>query len=158
MYPVSVPYIWGEMPQTGQSNPRHRAKLAVPMFHVTDMEASLRFYVDGLGFALTNGWRPEGRLRWCWLELDTVAIMLQQYWRNGGPGGAPEGPLSQGASICVFCEDACAIYRDLVARGIEATRPIVGNGLWVTSVTDPDGYRLDFESPTHDPEETVFDG
>ena len=24
----------------------------------------------------------------------------------------------------------------------------VGNGLWVVPVTDPDGYRMEFESPT----------
>jgi hypothetical protein len=34
----------------------------------------------------------------------------------------------------------------------------VGNGLWVTSVKDPDGYLLDFESPTDTPEETVYSG
>lgn len=32
----------------------------------------------------------------------------------------------------------------------------MGNGLWVTSVQDPDGYRLDFESPTDVAEETVY--
>jgi len=55
-----------------------------------------------------------------------------------------------------MCTDALAIYRDLVSRGIPAARPFVGNGLWVTSITDPDGYRLDFESPTEAPEETVY--
>ena len=152
-----MPYSRGEPTTTGQAGPRHAASLAVPFFNVTDIEASLRFYVEGLGFVVTNSWDPEGRIRWCWLELDKVALMLQEYWRDGRPAGAPEGPLSQGVSICVFCEDARAIYRDLKSRGIAATRPFVGNGLWVTSVTDPDGYRLDFESPTQDPEETLLE-
>jgi hypothetical protein len=30
--------------------------------------------------------------------------------------------------------------------------------MWVTSLTDPDGYRLDFESRTDVPEETVYSG
>lgn len=149
-------YNWGQAPTIGQPNPRHAASLAVPFFNVTNIEASLRFYIEGLGFVLTNQWSPEGRIRWCWLELDNVALMLQEYWRDGRPAGAPQGPLSQGVSICIFCQDAIAIYRDLKSRGIHATRPFVGNGLWVTSVTDPDGYRLDFESPTQDPEETVL--
>lgn len=34
-------------------------KQAVPFFMVTDIEASLRFYIDGLGFAVINEWRPE---------------------------------------------------------------------------------------------------
>ena len=29
--------------------------------------------------------------------------------------------------------------------------------MWVTILTDPDGYKLDFESPTDIPEETIYD-
>lgn len=65
-------------------------KQAVPFFNVTNIEASLRFYIDGLGFKLTNKWMPERCIRWCWLELGEVAIMLQEYWRDGKPGGAPK--------------------------------------------------------------------
>ena len=130
-------------------------KQAVPFFNVTDIEASLRFYVDGLGCVVTNRWVPEGRVRWCWLRLGDAALMLQEYWRDGRQAGAPDGPLGQGVSICFMCADATAIYRDLIARGIAAQRPFVGNGLWVTSVSDPDGYRLDFESPTDLPEGTI---
>ena len=151
-----MPYTFGEPPTTGETPARHSVSLAVPFFGVTDIEASLRFYVDGLGFVLTNHWSPEGRIRWCWIELDKVAFMLQEYVRDGHHAGAPPGPLGQGVSICIFCEDARAIYRDFKSRGIPATLPFVGNGLWVTTVTDPDGYRLDFESPTHEPEETVY--
>jgi lactoylglutathione lyase len=136
-------------------------KQAVPFFMVTDIEASLRFYVDGLGFVVTNEWRPEkagGRVQWCWLQLGAAALMLQEYWRDGRPAGAAEGPLGQGVSVCFMCADALAIYHDLIARGVSARRPFVGNGLWVTSVRDPDGYHLDFESPTSVPEETVYSG
>jgi hypothetical protein len=34
--------------------------------------------------------------------------------------------------------------------------PFVGNRLWVTQLVDPDGYKLDFESPTDVPEETIY--
>jgi hypothetical protein len=55
-----------------------------------------------------------------------------------------------------MCTDAIALYHDFIARGVAVKRPFVGNGLWVTSVRDPNGYRLDFESPTDVPEETVY--
>jgi hypothetical protein len=55
-----------------------------------------------------------------------------------------------------MCSDALAIYREARARGIEARRPFVGNRLWVTSMTDPDGYQIDFESPTDAPEESEY--
>jgi lactoylglutathione lyase len=131
-------------------------KQAVPFFNVTDIEASLRFYVDGLGFKITHDWTPEGRIRWCWLALGDAAVMLQEYWKDGRPGGAPAGPLGQGVSICFMCADAIAIYHEAIGRRLKASRPFVGNNLWVTSLSDPDGYRLDFESPTDVPEDTVY--
>lgn len=136
-------------------------KQAVPFFMVTDIEASLRFYVDGLGFSITREWRPEsagGRIQWCWLELGDAALMLQEYRKDGRTDGAREGKLGHGVSICLMCVDAIAIYRDAVTRGVAAKRPFVGNGLWVASMRYPDGYRLDFESPTDVPEETVYSG
>ena len=36
--------------------------------------------------------------------------------------------------------------------------PFVGNAVWVTPLSDPDGYRIEFESPTDVPEETVYSG
>jgi len=129
---------------------------AVPLFGITDIDASLRFYVEGLGFTMTRQWAPDGRTRWCRLELGAAAVMLQEYWKDGRPGGGPAGPLGQGVSICFMCADAIAIYHETIRRGLAPARPFVGNHLWVTSLTDPDGYRLDFESPTHVPEGTVY--
>jgi hypothetical protein len=82
--------------------------------------------------------------------------MLQEFWKNGKPGGGPAGPLGQGVSICFMCADAIAIYHGAVTRGLTPDRPYVGNGLWVTALVDPDGYRIDFESPTDVPEDTVY--
>jgi hypothetical protein len=28
--------------------------------------------------------------------------------------------------------------------------------MWVTALADPDGYRIEFESPTDEPEDTEF--
>jgi catechol 2,3-dioxygenase-like lactoylglutathione lyase family enzyme len=133
-------------------------KQAVPFFHVASMEASVRFYVEGLGFEMTRRWVHEGKLRWCWLQHGGAALMLQEFWKDGHHQGAPEGKLGLGVAICFSCADALAIYREVTARGIEASRPFVGNGLWVTTLYDPDGYRLEFQSPTGVPEETVLAG
>jgi lactoylglutathione lyase len=91
-------------------------KQAIPFFMVTDIEASLRFYVESLGFAITNEWRPaqaSGRIQWCRLQPGDAAVMLQEYARDGIPGGAPEGPLGQGVSVCFMCADAIAITMKL---------------------------------------------
>jgi len=133
-------------------------KQVVPFLRVTDIEVSLHFYLEGLGFVLANKWTPDGRVHWCWLRLGEAALMLQDYWRHGEEAQPPAGPRGQGVSLTFMCTDALVIYHDLIARGIEASRPFVGNGLWATTVLDPDGYRLEFESPTDVPEETVYSG
>ena len=121
-------------------------KQAVPFFGVSNMDTSLRFYIDGLGFEMKNKWIDDGKLRWCWLEIGEAALMLQEFQL--------EGKVGIGVSICFTCEDAIQIYREITARGITAKRPFVGNGMWVTEVSDPDGYKLFFESPTDAAEET----
>ena len=50
----------------------------------------------------------------------------------------------------------CEFFDEVRARGLDATRPFVSNGMWLTSLADPDGYRLDFESDTDVPEGTRF--
>src|SRR5687768_6281990 len=95
-----------------------KVKQAVPLLNVSDMAAALRFYVDGLGFEMTNRWDDEGRLRWCWLQLGTAAVMLQEFRREGHDAWVPEGKLGEGVTICYFCEDALAVYRFAKAQGI----------------------------------------
>jgi lactoylglutathione lyase len=132
-------------------------KQAVPFFGVSSMEASLRFYLDGLGFRMTNQWMDEGKLRWCWLEIGEAALMLQEFRKEGHDSWKPSCKVGEGVSVCFMCEDALAIYHETKSRGIAARRnPFVGNRLWVVSFRDPDGYRIDFESPTNVPEETEY--
>lgn len=136
--------------------PQPNLKQAVPFFAVSNIEASLRYYVDGLGFEMTNKWIDEGKLRWCWLQRGGAALMLQEIKKDGHHVWTPEGKLGVGVSICFICEDALAFYHEVTARGIPASRPFVGNGMWVTSLADPDGYRIEFESYTAVPEGTEY--
>jgi lactoylglutathione lyase len=140
-------------------------KQAVPFFGVTNMEVSLRFYVDGLGFKMKRWWipdqaddqgdyKPDGRIRWCWLQLGEAAIMLQEFL----PERQPKETLGTGVNVCFQCEDALALYREFKSRGIHTrSRPSVGNRLWVVPVADPDGYRMEFSSSTDAPEDTELE-
>jgi lactoylglutathione lyase len=128
-------------------------KQAVPFFMVTDMDVSLHFYVQGLGFALKNTWTPRGTIEWCWLEREGVALMLQEY-REGNPH--IHSAKGIGTSICFQCTDALALYSEFLANGLTPGEPFVGNQIWDVALTDPDGYRLHFESPTDVPEETRY--
>ncbi len=141
-----------ETPIAPQTTIKSNVQQAVPFLMITSMEKSLRFYVDGLGFVMKNQWIDEGKLRWCWLQIGDAALMLQEYRAES----IPKEKLGVGMSVCFQCQDALEIYREFKSRGIEVKRPFVGNAMWVTILTDPDGYKLDFESPTDAPEESEY--
>jgi catechol 2,3-dioxygenase-like lactoylglutathione lyase family enzyme len=128
-------------------------KLAVPFFMVRDMEASLLFYIEKLGFKLVNQWTPRGKIEWCWLDRDGVALMLQEHHELEKFEPFKKG---NGVSICFQCADALALYHEFTSKGVEIRDPFVGNNMWVVNFNDPDGYKLDFESPTDVPEETTY--
>ena len=129
-------------------------KEVVPFLRVSSMERSVRYYVDGLGFTMKNKWVVGGKLRWCWLAIGGAALMLQELPTEGHDGWLPDGKVGLGVSLVFTCEDAVAIYREVTSRGLQASEPEVGNAMWVTSLSDPDGYRIDFESATDTPEDT----
>jgi len=120
----------------------------VPFLRVSSLDRSIPFYIDGLGFTMQQKWEPGGTLRWCWLTLGGASLMLQEFAKP------PDSKVGVGVSLAFQCADAVALYRDFTKRGLAPSEPQVGNSLWVTSLTDPDGYHLEFASPTDVPEET----
>lgn len=126
-------------------------KQAVPFFMVANMEISLNFYVEKLGFTIKHQWEPRGIIEWCWLQLGNASIMLQEYRQNPQTEN-----LGEGVSVYFICEDALAIYNHIISNGLSVSEPFVGNNMWVVGLTDPNGYKILFESPTDVPEETTF--
>ena len=61
---------------------------ARPVFHVTDVEASLRFYVNQLGF--TSPWRydDDGKVYVAQVERQGCAIILADTWPEKDRQGA----------------------------------------------------------------------
>ena len=128
-------------------------QFAVPFFMVLDMDTSLHFYVDKLGFTITNKWAPQDKIEWCCLQRDGVSLMLQESRNKEQFDGTEKG---KGVSICFQCKDSLRLYHEFLKKNIEIKEPFVGNNMWVVGFTDPDGYRLDFESPTDVLEETKY--
>ena len=130
----------------------------VPLLMVKSINASVRFYVDALGFTMTKTWEPQGKLSWCWLEHGTAPLMLQEFGSDGKHRSGGDGPVGFGVGLHFTCRDALAFYHVVTERGVAVTRPFVGNGMWIASLADPDGYKLHFRSATDLPEETVYEG
>jgi lactoylglutathione lyase len=126
----------------------------VPFFRVSDMERSVRFYADALGFSMKHQWVVDGKLRWCWLTLGEASLMLQEFNQHSQDTPSDDQKVGLGVSLCFQCADALTLYREFTSRDVAVQEPFVGNQMWVVMLSDPDGYRLEFESPTDVPEET----
>ena len=88
----------------------------VPLFSVSDIQRSRRFYVDALGFTMTNQWLDGGKLRWCWLELGKAALMLQEFWYEGPHKNVPADRLGIGVSLNFQCVDAISLFKTFRAE------------------------------------------
>lgn len=129
----------------------HTAKV-IPEFDVTDLDASLAFYVQVLGFSVAYA-RPEERF--AFLDLEGAHLMLQE--ANGGArrfNTAPlERPYGRGVSLQITVSDADALLAKLSSAGHTPIIPLEerwyrAGSTWVGLrqfvVADPDGYLLRF--------------
>ncbi len=107
-------------------------------FHVTDVEASLSFYVDALGFS--------ERFRfgdYAGLAHGDVRIHLS------GPSAANRKQTGQG-SIYIFCDDVDTYHSEVSRKGalIQAPPKDYEYGMRDFVVEDPDGNLVAFGQET----------
>ena len=115
----------------------------VPLLYVDDVDLSVAFYRDKLGFLLATAWKPDGKLTWCRMERDGAAVMLQQDCQEDGPVDG----RGRGVGFFFNCDDAEALHRELRANGLSIAPPeLAFYGMNQVFVKDPDGYELCFQS------------
>ncbi len=110
-----------------------------PQLRITDARRSLRFYVDGLGFAVDWEHRfAPGLPLFAQLTRAGQSIFLTEH----------EGDCQVGGAAYFAVPDVDALHRDVLERGI--ARPEAPEDMpWGARemvVTDPDGNRLRFAS------------
>jgi catechol 2,3-dioxygenase-like lactoylglutathione lyase family enzyme len=119
---------------------------ARPVLHVADVEASLRFYVDLLGFASPWRYDEDGRAHIAQVERQGCAFILADTWPEKIGKGLifislnvePDTPATAAAALD-------AIRAELEARGVPVKEGSWGYRLLV--VEDPDGNQLFFNYP-----------
>lgn len=121
----------------------------VPLLQVYDLQTSIRFYCDLLGFELAG--TSQEPLSWALLRRDGMDLMLNgAYEQDERPCSAdPERVAAHGDTALFFaCPDVDAAYGELRA-GIEGLQePTVRDyGMKQLYVRDPDGYNLCFQWP-----------
>lgn len=124
-----------------------RINALVPELECLDLEASLAFYTDILGFKVVFA-RPENRF--AYLALDDAQIMLKQangYWQTG----PLEPPLGRGINFQITVAQTAPILDRLEAASMSLFADPetswyrtgdVEHGQNEFLVQDPDGYLL----------------
>jgi catechol 2,3-dioxygenase-like lactoylglutathione lyase family enzyme len=115
------------------------------VLHVADVEASLRFYVDRLGF--TSPWRYDesGRAHVAQVERQGCALILADTW----PEKIGKGLMF--ISLNAETREAAITELDALRAELEARGVPVKEGSWgyrVLVVDDPDGNQLFFNYPS----------
>ena len=112
-----------------------------PSFTVDDLERSIQFYTDILGFVVAERWTDGGVLRGVSLKAGTCELNLSQDdWAKGRDRKKGEGMRIYGQTV----QDVDAIAaRIKAAGGVLAEEPQDQPwGMRTLSVIDPDGFQL----------------
>jgi uncharacterized glyoxalase superfamily protein PhnB len=119
---------------------------ARPVLHVTNVAASLRFYVERLAF--TSPWRhdEDGKLVVAQVDRQGCALILSSQW----PEKVGKGLIFVTLDVGAEPREAQVAALDALRAELEARGVSVEDGSWgyrVLVVDDPDGNQLYFNYP-----------
>ena len=119
----------------------------VPTLTVNDLKKSLRFYRDGLGFAVTEEMKEEGEVNGIMLQAGDVTLGISQ------DDFAKGRDRVKGVGMRLYIEtdqDVEALARQAKAAGIvlnDGPGPLPWGPIGFT-VTDPDGFKMTISKPS----------
>lgn len=120
-----------------------RLRKLTPSFTSTDLQRSIAFYRDVLGFVVGDEWREDGALAGCEIHAGAITFMLgQDDFKKGRD-------RQKGLGTRVWChtaQDLDKIAAEIKARGgmLDQEPQDMPWGDRVFMITDPDGFHLTF--------------
>jgi catechol 2,3-dioxygenase-like lactoylglutathione lyase family enzyme len=126
---------------------------ARPVLHVRDVEASLRFYVDRLGFTSPWCYDEDGKARVAQVERQGCALILSDQW----PDKTGKGLMFISLNVEPDTHEAAAAALDALRAEFEARGVTVKDGSWgyrLLVIDDSDGNQLFFNYPNEAAEKT----
>lgn len=113
---------------------------ATPGFTVADIQRSVAWYRDVLGFVVNERWESNGRLEAVEMRSGSVSFFLgQDDWRRGRT-------RVKGQGVRIYCStlrDVDAFAQHVRSKGSPLTQsPTTEMGMRSFSVDDPDGYQI----------------
>ena len=119
---------------------------ARPVLHVSNVEASLRFYVDRLGFTVPWRFDDEGRVFVAQVDRQGCALILSDQW----PEKVGKGLMFISLNVEPETHEAAVAALDALRAELEARGALVKDGKWgyrLLVVEDLDGNQLFFNYP-----------
>ena len=112
-----------------------------PSFTANDLEKSIAWYRDVVGFVVGERWEREGKLVGCELRAGNVSLMLgQDDWKKGRD-------RDKGQGVRLYCgttQDVDALARQIRERGgrLDSEPADQPWGSRDFSLSDPDGFKI----------------
>lgn len=121
------------------------------LLSVFDMQKSLSFYCEFLGFEVQQSAGPADDIGWVLLRHGTIELMLNtQYEKHDRPPKPSSERNVYHADTALYfgCEEIDELYEQLNRKGAKVTQPYTtGYGWKAIDTHDPDGYHLCFHWP-----------
>ena len=114
---------------------------ASPGFTVNDLERSLAWYREIVGFVVEERWEQEGKLTGVSLRAGNVTFMIgQDDWKKGRDRKKGEGFRL----YCTTTQDVDALAEGIVERGGKLDQEPRDQpwGMRDFALTDPDGFKI----------------
>ena len=116
------------------------------VLHVSNVEASLRFYVDRLGFTVPWSFQQDGRVFVAQVDRQGCALILCDQW----PAKVGKGLMFISLNVEPETHEAAVAALDALRAELEARGAVVKDGKWgyrLLVVDDLDGNQLFFNYP-----------
>ena len=117
------------------------------VLHVTDVEASLRFYVNLLAFSSPWRFDEDGKIFVAQVERQGCALILSSQW----PAKIGKGLIFISLNVEPPTREAAVAALDALRAELEAKGVPVKDGSWgyrLLVIDDPDGNQLFFNYPS----------
>lgn len=115
-----------------------------PVIAVHDIDETLDFYTNGLGFAIAE--KGDEDQVWFRIEYGPISLVLRE----------TDLKTDHRIELYLTCSDALQVYDEFSSKKLMLDEPYVKNKKWIVRVKDPDGNSLYYQSDADYSEGTRF--